>query len=1010
MMHYYRAHVLVCTGSSCVLSGCRDVKEALERGIKEHHLEEEVQLIETGCMGLCDLGPRLIIYPEGVAYCRVQARDAAEVVSEHLLKGRIVERLIYRDSITKKPIPFMKDFPFLSKQTKIALRNAGFINPEDIEEYIASEGYSSLAKALSSMTPEDVIAELKKSGLRGRGGAGFSTGLKWEFTAKAPGTKKYVVCNGDEGDPGAFMDRSVLEGDPHSVIEAMSIAGYAVGADQGYLYIRAEYPLAVERIRLAISQAREHGLLGENILGTGFNFDLSVRVGAGAFVCGEETALLASIEGRRGEPRPRPPFPAVAGLWGKPTLINNVETLSSIPPIILKGGEWYSSMGTEKSKGTKVFALTGKVKNTGLIEVPMGISLGEIVFDIGGGILNNKRFKAAQTGGPSGGCIPAQFLNVGIDYESMAELGAIVGSGGLIVMDEDTCMVDLAKFFTEFCQEESCGKCAPCRIGTKRMLEILNRITEGQGKEGDIEALVELGEYMKSNALCGLGQTAPNPVLSTIRYFRHEYEAHIRDKRCPASVCASLFDSPCQNTCPAGVDVPIYVDHIRNRRYLEAYLEVRRENPFPAVCGRVCDHPCESKCRRATIDEPLAIRTLKRFAADRVYVQNAGFPVEAVGEYTGKQVAIIGGGPAGLTAAYYLAKVGHRVTIIEAMPFAGGMLKVGIPDHRLPADILAAEIKAIEDMGVTIRTGVCFGRDLTLSDLEKQGFNAIFIAIGAHAAHKMGIPGEELDGVISGISYLRDVKLGQAPDVKDKTVLVVGGGNVAIDSARTALRNGAKEVKIVYRRSREQMPAFEEEILEAELEGVSYTFMAAPYSVQGTDGRVTGLECLQSVPGDFDQSSRRRPVPVEGSNFVIPTDIIMTAIGQDVELEGFNGSSLQTVRGLILVDPDSMATNIPYVFAGGECASGPDVVIGAIAQGKKAAVAIDRYLGGSGVVVEPRTLKRVISGKIIEEKRPREKTTCLPVAERKNFVEVEYGFTEVQAIAEATRCLRCDVK
>ncbi|OPX83735.1 MAG: NADP-reducing hydrogenase subunit HndC [Pelotomaculum sp. PtaB.Bin104] len=530
-MHYYRAHVLVCTGSTCVESGCREIKEALAKGIREHHLENEVQLIETGCMGLCDLGPRLIIYPEGVAYCRVQPEDAAEVVSEHLLKGRIVDRLVYRDAETKKPIPLIKDFPFLARQTKIALRNAGFINPEDIEEYIASEGYSALAKALSGMTPAEVISELKKSGLRGRGGAGFSTGLKWEFTANATGIQKYVVCNGDEGDPGAFMDRSVLEGDPHSVIEAMAIAGYAVGADQGYLYIRAEYPLAVERIRHAIGQAR---------------------------------------------------------------------------------------------------------------------------------------------------------LNVGIDYESMAELGAIVGSGGLIVMDEDTYMVDLAKFFTEFCQEESCGKCAPCRIGTKRMLDILVRITQGQGQEGDIETLIELGQYMKNNALCGLGQTAPNPVLSTIRYFRHEYEAHIRDKRCPASVCADLFDSPCQNTCPAGVDAPIYMDHIRNGRYLEAYLEVRRENPFPAVCGRVCDHPCEAKCRRATLDEPIAIRSLKRFAFDWVYEHNdKGFPVEAVAKSTGKQVAVIGGGPAGLTAAYYLAKVGHKVTVYEAMPFAGGMLKVGIPDHRL---------------------------------------------------------------------------------------------------------------------------------------------------------------------------------------------------------------------------------------------------------------------------------------------------------------------------------------
>jgi len=1009
-MHYYRAHVLVCMGSGCLLSGSRAVKEALSEGIKEHKLEDEVQLIETGCMGICDLGPRLIIYPEGVVYCRVKAEDAAEIVSEHLLKGRIVDRLVYRDLETKKPIPLMKDFPFLSKQIKIALRNAGFINPEDIEEYIASEGYSALAKALSTMSPGEVIAEVKKSGLRGRGGAGFPTGMKWEFTAKAQADQKYVVCNGDEGDPGAFMDRSVLEGDPHSVIEAMSIAGYAVGASKGYIYVRAEYPLAVERLRQAIKQAREYGLLGENILGTGFAFDLNVRVGAGAFVCGEETALLASIEGRRGEPRPRPPFPANEGLWGKPTLLNNVETYASIPPIILKGGDWYASMGTEKSKGTKVFALTGKVNNTGLIEVPMGISLGEIIYDIGGGIIGGKKFKAAQTGGPSGGCIPADHLNVGVDYESLAELGAIVGSGGLIVMDEDTCMVDLAKFFTEFCQEESCGKCAPCRIGTKRLLEILDRITKGEGQEGDIEKLEELCNYIKNTALCGLGQTAPNPVLSTIRYFRHEYEAHIRDKRCPASVCASLFDSPCQNTCPAGVDVPIYLDHIRNGRFFEAYMEVKRENPFPAVCGRVCHHPCEAKCRRAQLDEPLAIRTLKRFAADWVYEQNKGFPVEPPGVATGKQVAIIGGGPAGLTAAYYLAKAGHKVTVFESLPVAGGMLKVGIPDYRLPADILEAEIKAIEGMGVTIKTNTRFGKDVTFADLEKQGFNAVFIAVGAHADQKLGIPGEELGGVVSGISYLRDIKLGQAADVKGKTVLVVGGGNVAIDSARSAIRNGAKEVHVVYRRRKEDMPAFEDEIMEAEHEGVKFTFMTAPVSVQGAGGQVTGLECQQSVPGDFDKSGRRRPVPVEGSNFVIPADVVIAAIGQNVQLDGITDAGVQTARGLVVVDPASMATNIPYIFAGGDCASGPDTAIGAIAHGKKAAAAIDKFLGGSGVVVEPRELKREVSGELLEEKRAREATTCLPVAERQSFVEVEKGFTKVQAMVEAMRCLRCDVK
>ncbi|MDF9408453.1 NADH-quinone oxidoreductase subunit NuoF [Pelotomaculum isophthalicicum JI] len=537
-MHYYRAHVLVCAGSTCVTSGCHAVKEAILEGIKRHQLEEEIKVVETGCMGFCELGPLVVVYPEGVMYCRVKAEDAAVIVNEHLLKGRIVKQLLYQDPNTRKPVPLMKDLHFLSKQTKIAMRNAGLINPKDIEEYIAGEGYFALAKVLSSMSPEEVILEIKKSGLRGRGGAGFPTGLKWEFTAKARGTQKYVVCNGDEGVPGVFMDRSILEGDPHSVIEAMAIAGYALGADQGYIYVRAEYPLAVEKLRHAINQASEYGLLGENILGSGFNFNVNIRVGAGAFVCGEETALLASIEGRRGEPRPRPPFPANEGLWGKPTLINNVETFSSIPPIILKGGQWYASMGTEKSKGTKVFALTGKINNTGLIEVPMGIPLKEIIFDIGGGIVNNKKLKAVQTGGPTGGFIPAEHINVSMDYESLDELGTQIGSGSLTVLDEDTCVVDLVKFFVQFCHEESCGKCAPCRIGTKRMLEILERITRGEGKEEDIEALEKLCDYIKNTALCGLGQAAPNPVLSMLRYFRPEFEAHVRDKHCPASVCA----------------------------------------------------------------------------------------------------------------------------------------------------------------------------------------------------------------------------------------------------------------------------------------------------------------------------------------------------------------------------------------------------------------------------------------------------------------------------------------
>ncbi|ABP67448.1 NADH dehydrogenase (quinone) [Caldicellulosiruptor saccharolyticus DSM 8903] len=540
-MPLYRAHVLVCGGTGCTSGGSDKIYDAFLKEIENFNLKDEVQVIRTGCFGLCAEGPIVIVYPEGAFYSKVADSDVKEIVEEHLLKGRIVKRLLYKESLEEGQIRSLNEVKFYKKQMRIALRNCGVINPENIEEYIAYDGYKALAKVLTEMTPEQVIDWVKRSGLRGRGGGGFPTGLKWEFAAKAPGDVKYVVCNADEGDPGAYMDRSILEGDPHSVIEAMAIAGYAIGSKQGYVYVRAEYPLAVKRLEIAINQAREYGLLGKNILGTDFEFDIEIRLGAGAFVCGEETALMTSIEGHRGEPRPRPPFPAVKGLWSKPTLLNNVETYANIPVIILKGPEWFASIGTEKSKGTKVFALVGKVNNTGLIEVPMGTTVREIVEDIGGGIPGGKKFKAVQTGGPSGGCIPASLMDTPIDFDSLTALGTMMGSGGMIVMDEDTCMVDIAKFFLEFTVDESCGKCPPCRIGTRRMLEILQKITSGNGTEEDLEKLEELAYSIKDSALCGLGQTAPNPVLSTLRYFRDEYEAHVKEKRCPAGACKALL-------------------------------------------------------------------------------------------------------------------------------------------------------------------------------------------------------------------------------------------------------------------------------------------------------------------------------------------------------------------------------------------------------------------------------------------------------------------------------------
>ncbi|MGI6668589.1 MAG: NADH-quinone oxidoreductase subunit NuoF [Acetivibrionales bacterium] len=539
-MVFYRAHVLICGGTGCTSSNSAKVKEEFENQLHKSKLDKEVKVVTTGCFGLCAEGPIVVVYPEGAMYTMVRVEDVKEIVEEHLLKGRIVKRLLAGAKEAEIAGKSLENVDFFKRQVRIALRNCGVINPENIDEYIAFDGYKALEKALTKMTPEQVIAEIKKSGLRGRGGAGFPTGLKWELTAKSEGDKKYVCCNADEGDPGAFMDRSILEGDPHSVIEAMIIAGYAIGSDQGYIYIRAEYPIAVKRLQIAIKQAQEYGLLGKNILGTGFNFDLELRLGAGAFVCGEETALMTSIEGHRGEPRPKPPFPAVSGLWGKPTLLNNVETYANIPVILTKGADWFSKIGTEKSKGTKVFAVGGKINNTGLVEIPIGTTLREVIYDIGGGIPNGKKFKAAQTGGPSGGCIPASHIDTPIDYETLRELGSMMGSGGLIIMDEDNCMVDIAKFFLEFTVDESCGKCPPCRIGTKRMLEILERITGGKGKMEDIEKLEILAKNITESALCGLGQSAPQPVLSTLRYFKDEYIAHVKDKKCPAGVCKSM--------------------------------------------------------------------------------------------------------------------------------------------------------------------------------------------------------------------------------------------------------------------------------------------------------------------------------------------------------------------------------------------------------------------------------------------------------------------------------------
>ncbi len=1012
-METTRCHVLVCTGAGCVASGAIEVRDAFRAEVERRGLDKEIKVVETGCLGPCAVGPVAVIYPDGTFYQGLEPGDAAEVVEEHLLKGRVVDRLVHKEPVKEEPVRAIGDIPFFGKQVKIVLRNCGVIDPLNIEEYVARDGYAALAKVLTSMTPEEVIVQIKQSGLRGRGGAGFPTWLKWSLCRKAEGDVKYILCNGDEGDPGAFMDRSVLEGDPHSVIEGMAIAAYAIGSCQGYAYIRAEYPLACERFQYAIDRAREYGLLGNNIMGTGFNFDLEVRKGSGAFVCGEETALMTSIEGKRGEPRPRPPFPANKGLWGKPSVLNNVETFANVPVIILKGPEWYASFGTKNSKGTKVFALAGAVNNTGLVEVPIGTPLGEIIYDIGGGIPGGKQFKAAQIGGPSGGCIPRQHLNVPVDYESLNELGAIMGSGGLIVMDEDSCMVDVARFFLDFVQEESCGKCAPCRVGTKRMLEILERICDGKGVEGDVERLMDLGKKIKDTALCGLGQTAPNPVLSTIRYFRDEYDAHIREKHCPAGVCPGLVRAPCQNACPARVDVPGFISLIGEKRYAEALRLHRERNPFASVCARVCFHTCEEKCRRATLDEPLNVRCLKRFMVDQEITVQLPEVRESEAN-AARKIAIIGAGPAGLSCGYFLARLGYRPRIFEAEPRPGGMLVQAIPAYRLPREEIAREVRMIERMGVEIETGVRLGKDITLAGLRSEGYEAVFLGIGAPNGVRLGIPGEEATGVFEALRWLREYNIRGSVPV-GRNVVVIGGGNAAIDAARTAIRLGARTVTILYRRTRAEMPAYAEEVEGAEQEGVRLECLVAPVEIVAEGGAVVGVKCRSMTLGAFDRSGRRSPTARGDSTYVVRADQVIAAIGQSLDpSEIVDGVPLKlNDLGFIEANPVTGRTSVEWIFAGGDAVSGPSSVVSAIAAGEKAAVGIDAYLTGEPHAFwrQDKPVDTFFDPDADPVDYPRARIRRIPVDKRRNnFREVERPWPENIAIREARRCLRCDFR
>lgn len=1006
--------------TGCRAYGAASVRDAIEEEVRNQGLSKQVEVRATGCHGFCAKAPVIAIEPMGIQYQEVNPEDAEDIVALTIKKNHLIDRLAFRDPETQQPIFYLNQIPFYMKQEKRVLARCGRIDPTQTEHYIANDGYKALAKALTNMSPEKVIDEITEAKLRGRGGAGFSTGLKWKYTRAAHGRPKYIICNADEGDPGAFMDRAVLEGDPHAVLEGMLIGAYAIGAKQGYIYVREEYPIAIEHLTIALEQAKELGLLGEDILGTGFSFDLSLKMGAGAFVCGEETALMASIEGQRGMPRARPPFPAQSGLDQKPTNINNVETWANISLIINKGAAWYGKIGTEHSKGTKIFSLAGKVNNTGLVEVPIGTTIKAVVFDIGGGIPMGRAFKAVQMGGPSGGCVPKQYLNMPIDYDTLQRIGAIMGSGGMVVMDENNCMVEIARYFLSFTQSESCGKCAPCRIGTTQLLEILTRITLGDGQLKDLETIKDLGDTITEASLCGLGQTCAKPALSTLRYFTDEYEDHILEKRCAGATCDSMVISACQHACPAGIDVPNYVAAIAEGEYERAVEIIRERNPFPAVCGRICIHPCEFKCRRGELDDPVAIRSLKRFASDW-YFEHIGTARDPFLVLMEQKVAVVGAGPAGLTCAYFLAKMGFRVTVFEMQPVGGGMLGIAVPEFRLPRKVIENEIEYIKNCGVEILYDSPIDANHTVNDLLTEGYSAVFIAPGAQASMRTGIVGEEedLEGLYYGLKFLTDIRTGKEILLKGR-IIVIGGGNVAIDAARTALRMGAGDVQIFYRRTREEMPAWEKDVEEALEEGIILNLHWAPKQIMQRDGRITGMEFVRSQTL-YDEDGLAHLSVDEETIQTVDADAVIMAIGQapDISFLSKDSQIERSLWGSLEVDKSTLATNIRGIFSGGDFITGPSTVIQAIASGRRAAIAIHKYLQDDDSrieIIDEKTSMQSESGLSLDDEtaqeQPRIRVDLVKPEDRvKNFQEVEKGYAQTEEVhREAIRCLRCDLE
>jgi len=1008
-----KREVFICRGTGCNSSGAKENFEALEESIKDNNLSDFIKIKKTGCHGFCQMGPLVVIQPDNVLYVHVQEEDIDSIVKEHFIKNNIIERLLYEDPTTGEKIKDMDKVAFYFHQQRFLLEYCGKIDPENIDDYInIAGGYKSLQKVIAELKPSEIIKEVKKSGLRGRGGAGFPTGKKWSFVADAKDEPKYIICNGDEGDPGAFMDRTIFESNPHSVLEGMIIGAKAMGAKAGYIYCRAEYPLAIQRIKIALHQARERKYLGKNILGSSFSFDITLKQGAGAFVCGEETALIASIMGKRGIPTQRPPFPAQSGLWGKPTNINNVKSWALIPRIFEKGADWFASIGTETSKGTIVIALTGKIKNAGLVEIPMGTTIKKLIFDIGGGSETGKKIKAIQTGGPSGGCIPQDLFDLPIDYESLEQVGSIMGSGGMIVLDEDTCMVDFSRYFTDFLQKESCGKCSICREGTQRMFEILTDITEGKANVESIDLLEELGQVIKDTSLCGLGQTAPNSVLSTIRYFRNEYLEHILEHYCRAGLCTKLLKSPCENSCPVHLNIPGFIQLFKENRLEEAYELIMLDNPLPATTGRICFAPCNNRCKRAYIDETINTRSLHRYISDTIYKMKKDEEIinRFIGKKlptTGKKIAIIGAGPSGLTAAYYLVRLGHLIDVYDKKSKPGGKLLYSIPEYRLPTNVLEHEIDIIRKLGVNFILKTEIGKEIQLNKLIED-YDAIYITTGTQKIIPLNVPDYDAPGVLLGIEELEKIKNSEFSQNNDK-VVIIGGGNTAIDVARSLKRLGG-DVTIAYRRTLRDMPANEEEIKEAMKENIEFMFMVSPHAIISNDDNIEGIELMKMKGGEYDPSGRRKPIPI-GETVIIPCDKIYAAIGERININFVECTDVN-IKGTVEINPTTLQSSNLKVFAGGDFITGPTTVVNSMSEGKKAARNINIFLIGDDNFSE---LYKDFDFKgeipLDSEISPRIMEIEIPVKERiSNFKEVRKTLSKEQAINEAIRCIRCDLE